>query len=387
MADSCRVDGPTHPGRKSPRVLPVLRVAGLLAVTVAGSGCFLAPAMRMDEWGLEERGRQSSDPSKFRIVLITPQVLTAQATARVEAEKARRRDQQPSPVPEGDYLISPRDVLSIIVWEHPELTIPAGEFRSAETSGYPVSAEGSIFFPHVGLLKVAGQTTDVVRRELTRKLAVVVKDPQLQVLVAAYRGKRAQVSGEVVAPVPVPITDVPLRVQDAIGLAKGFTADADPSRVTLSRGGQVYELDLMALYEGGDVSRNWVLQDGDVIHVPDRSQNKIFVIGEVKKQAVRAMPKGRLTLADAIADITELDLLYANPAQIFVFRGQYDAPEIYRLDASSPDALLLATHFQLRPRDVVFVATSNIGQYSRAVSHIIPTVQAIWETSTLIRYY
>ena len=352
----------------------------------ACSGCFLAPGMHMNESALEDRGRGTSDPSRFRIELITPKVLVAQAKSRADAEASRRRDGPPAPPPPSDYRISPHDVLSVIVWEHPELTIPAGEFRSAETTGFPVSAEGNIYFPHVGLLKAAERTTEEVRRELTEKLARVVKDPQLQVLVAAYRGKRAQVSGEVVAPSAVPITDLPLRVQDAIAYAKGFTLDADPAHVTLSREGQVHQLDLLALYEGGDVSQNWVLQDGDVVHVPDRSRNKIFVLGEVKKPATRYLPKGRLTLADAIADQTELDLVYANPAQIFVFRGQYDAPEVYRLDASSPDALLLATQFQLQARDVVFVSTNNLGRYSRVVSQILPTVQALWETYNVIRY-
>jgi polysaccharide export outer membrane protein len=369
------------PGKES----NVFRIAALVAAAVAGSGCFLAPGMRMNEGALEERGRGQGDPSRYRVVLITSSVLTAQAKARAEAETARRRDRPNVLPPDADYRIAPHDVLSVIVWEHPELTIPAGEFRSAETSGFPVSADGDIFFPHVGLLRVAGLTPEEIRLTLTQRLARVVKQPQLQVLVAAYRGKRAQVSGEVVAPVAVPITDVPLRVQDAIALARGFTPDADPARVTLSRGGQAHQLDLLALYEGGDLSQNWVLQDGDVVHVPDRSQNKIFVLGEVKKPAVRLMPKGRLTLADAIADLSELDLVYANPSQIFVFRGQYDAPEIYRLDASSPDALLLATEFRLRPRDVVFVSTTNLGRFSRVVSHIIPTVQALWQTYDVAR--
>jgi len=364
----------------------VIRTAALVVAAIGCSGCFLSPGMRMDEGALQERGRNSSDPSRFRIVLITPQVLVAQAKARADADAARHRDQPTAPTAEGDYRISSHDVLSVIVWEHPELTIPAGEFRSAETVGYPVSAEGDIYFPHVGLLNVVGRTPEQVRRELTEKLARVVKDPQLQVLVAAYRGKRAQVSGEVVAPVPVPITDVPLHVQDAIGLAKGFTPDADPSRVTLTRGGQVHQLDLLALYEGGDMSQNWLLQDGDVVHVPDRSQNKIYVMGEVIKPAIRTMPKGRLNLADAIGDLTQLDPLYSDPAQIFVFRGQYDAPEIYRLDASSPDALLLATQFQLQPHDVVFVSTTGLGQYSRVASQILPTVQGLWEVWDIVRF-
>jgi polysaccharide export outer membrane protein len=258
-------------------------------------------------------------------------------------------------------------------------------FPSAETTGYTVSAEGNIFFPHVGLLPVVGRTVDEIRNALTEKLSRFVRDPQLQVLVAAYRGKRAQVTGEVLQPSPVPITDVPLRVQDAIALAKGFTPEADPANVTLTRNGEVHHLDLLALYERGDTSQNWVLQDGDVVNVGDRSQNKVFVLGEVRKPASLPMVKRRMTLADAIGSTEGLDPVFANPAEIFVFRGHYEAPEIYRLDASSADALLLAAAFQLQPRDVVFVSTYNLGRFNRVVTQILPAVQTVWQTYDIVR--
>lgn len=359
-----------------------------LSLALACSGCFLAPGMRMDESALKERGRGAKNADQFQIVPVTPQLLTAQARAR--ATEGQAQHVQATPPPDAspyEYRISPHDVLSVIVWEHPELTIPAGEFRPADTTGYTVSAGGLIFFPHVGTVQVAGRTPDEVRRDLTTRLAVYVRDPQLQVLVAAYRGKRAQIAGEVFAPAQVPITDVPLRVQDAIALAKGFTKDADPAHVTLNRGGKIYRLDLYALYDGGDSSQNWILQDGDIVHVPDIGRNRVFVLGEVKKPSTKIMPKGgRMSLADALGDAEGLDLTYANPGQIFVFRGQYDAPEIFHLDASSPDAMLLAVQFELKPRDVVFVSTYKLGQFSRVMNQILPTVQALWETYNVIRY-
>ena len=337
--------------------------------------CFLAPGMRMNEGALGDRGH-------FRVVPITPQLLTSQANAR-PAEKQRRDD--PTSPSGYEYRISPHDVLSVIVWDHPELTLPAGQFRSPETSGYTVSADGNIFFPHVGVIAVASKTVEEVRVLLTGKLAQFVRDPQLQVLVAAFRGKRAQVAGEVLQPSQVPITDIPLRVQDAIALARGLTAEADPANVTLTRGAEVYHLDLLALYERGDTEQNWVLQDGDVVHVGDRSQNKVVVLGEVRKPSSLPMVKRRMTLADALGTSEGLDLIYANPAEIFVFRGRYDAPEIYKLDASSADALLLAAAFQLQPRDVVFVSTYNLGRMSRVLTQILPAVQAIWQTWDIVR--
>jgi polysaccharide export outer membrane protein len=128
-----------------------------------------------------------------------------------------------------------------------------------------------------------------------------------------------------------------------------------------------------------------VLQDGDVVNVGDRSQNKVFVLGEVKQPASLPMVKRRMTLADALGTSGGPDIVFGNPAEIFVFRGRYDAPEIYRLDASNADALLLAAAFQLQPRDVVFVSTYNLGRFSRVLTQILPAVQTVWQTWDIVR--
>jgi polysaccharide export outer membrane protein len=270
-------------------------------------------------------------------------------------------------------------VLSVIVWDHPELTIPAGEFRPAETTGHPVAADGTIFYPHVGVIQVAGKTLREIRELLTQRLSTVIERPQLDVRVVGFRGQKVQVTGEVVAPGSIPITDVPLRVQDAISQTRGVTLEADQREVTLSRGGRTFTLDLQAMYEQGDLSQNWLLQDGDILNIPDRSRNKVFVLGEVLRPSSRVMVKGRMTLAEAIGDSEGFDPTSSNPSKVYVIRGNFDRPSIYKLDAHSPDALLLATQFQLRPRDVIFVSPHNLTRWNRIITQIQPTVQLLWQ--------
>jgi polysaccharide export outer membrane protein len=240
-----------------------------------------------------------------------------------------------------------------------------------------------MYYPYVGVVPVAGKTVSEVRRMLTERLTRVITNPQLDVRVVAFRGSRAHVTGEVRTPTVVPITDVPLRLQDAIAAAQGFTPEADWSNVTLSREGRTYRLNLQALYENGDISQNWLLKGGDVVNVGDRMRNKVFVLGEVRQPQSRLMNKGRLTLAEVLNETGGMEPSVANVGQIFVIRGDYQAPSIYRLDASSPDALLLATQFQLRPRDVVFVSTYRLAQWNRVIAQILPSVTALWTTYDL----
>ena len=340
------------------------------------SGCAMAPGMVLDESAAVERGR--AQDKHYRVEQVTPGLI--EQMARAAAPPQLTPDPLATQAARYTYRVAPFDVLNVIVWEHPELTIPAGEFRAPELTGSTVAADGTMFYPYVGAVPVAGKTLGEVRDLITEKLARVIRNPQVDVRIVSFRGKRAQVTGEVLQPGPVPITDIPLRVQDAIAAARGFTPDAEPSAVTVARGGQLYSLDLQAFYENGETSQNWLLQDGDVVNVGDRRQARVFVLGEVRAPAARPMIRRRLSLADALADSNWLDPVSANPARIYVFRGDLLAsPRIFKLDAASPDALILATAFPLKPKDVVFVATYDLSRFNRVIGQIVPTINALWQ--------
>lgn len=353
-------------------------LAGLAALS---SGCFLAPAMQMDESAAVKRGRDKTRNEDFKVHTITSGLVARLATETLPAP--HQADPLAAEVASYEYRIAPYDVLLVTVWDHPELTTPSGQFRSPEENGVRVGGNGAMFYPYVGVVQVAGRTAAEVRKLLAERLTRVITNPQLDVRVVAFRGKRLQVAGEVVQPTTIPITDVPIRVQDAIALARGFTPEADWSNVTLSREGRVYRINLQALYERGDLSQNWLLKEGDVVHVGDRSQNKVFVIGEVRQPQSRLMNKGRMSLAEALNETGSMEASVSNVSKIYVIRGDYEAPSVYRLDASSADALLLAAQFPLRPRDVVFVSTYGLAQWNRVISQIMPTVQSLWTTYDL----
>jgi polysaccharide export outer membrane protein len=353
------------------------RIAPLLLAAATGCGS-IAPGLQFSEDEVADRAGKGAPPP---VVSITPALLVEQAEAR--ARSTAERPPPPAEPPAYEYRIAPLDVLSVTVWDHPELTIPAGEFRSAELSGNAVQADGTMFYPHVGVVSVAGKTIREVRALLTERLRRWIERPQLDVRVVAFRGKRVQVTGEVLAPATLPVTDVPLRVADALAQAKGLTPEAWPRGVTLSRAGRVHRLDVQALYDDGDVSQNWLLQDGDILNVPSRAQNKVFVLGEVRKPSSKVMVKGRMSLAEAIGDSEGFDPLTSNPGEVYVIRGRYEAPRVFKLDASSADALLLAVQFQLEPLDVVYVSPYALTNWNRVMSQILPTIQGLWQTADL----
>ncbi|MFA7439144.1 polysaccharide biosynthesis/export family protein, partial [Castellaniella sp.] len=297
---------PRAPGRPARPRAAWLRLAAWLLPMALLSGC---TGMYLGAQGERPTSSGTLDEdvlAQVDVHTITPQVVHQQAQefdAARELARARTDAQvRSTPAQTYQYYVAPRDVLNVTVWNHPELNNPAGQL-SLELSGRVVDEKGYFYYPYIGRVKAAGRSVETIRREMANRLAEYLTEPQVDVSVLKYQGRRAYAVGQFKTPGPQPITNIPLYVTDLVTQAGGLTDQADLRLARLTHmSGVVEPLDLEALYRGGDLTQNVLLQDGDVIDVPETRYNKVFVLGEVEKPQSVLLPYGDYSLSEAISD-------------------------------------------------------------------------------------
>ncbi len=297
----------------------------------------------------------------------------------------------------ADYRIRAGDVLSIIVWEHPELTSPTGEFRDPVSSGRLVNAEGQIFYPYVGELQVDGLTSSQVRRLISSRLARVVRNPQIDVRVASFRSQKFQVLGQVRNAGVYPITDSPLTILEAISQAGGLTDSAVSTHVKVVRGGNSYIVPLhMAGLQNPEGSHLY-MRDGDSVVALDSRRYPVYVMGAVRDEVAVPVTEGTITLAQAISSAGGFDVDRARNGSVYVVRTQQyvgvdrnhqasiSRPSVYRLELGGVSSLLLLNAFELMASDIVYVDTSGIATFNSVVKQILPSVSTLFQVDALLR--
>lgn len=324
-----------------------------------------------------------------RVVSLTPQSILKESlsSSPVASNQTNALTPFAASQPSEDYRIGPGDVLGITVWDHPELTNPAGEFRDAVSGGRLVAADGSVFYPYAGTFKAAGKTAAELRTFLASELARVISKPQVDVRIAAYRSKRIQVTGAVAQPGQIFLDDSPRGVVEAINERGGPSQNASRRLVFLRRGDSRYELDLASLFSGETSGANPLLLPGDQVYVPDRSEDQVFVLGQVTLEGPVFLGEQKTTLTQVLASAKGLDRIGGNDAGILVFRRpQADGvASVFRVDLSSSMGLLLAGEFAMQPRDVVYVSATAFSKYNSVINQFLPTISAIFQVNALVR--
>ncbi len=324
----------------------------------------------------------ASTPPPGKLISITPDLILKQNAAKSTelGQDIKRLFGSPS-----GYRIGAGDVLSIVIWTHPELNAPPSAAtttdptgQSAMGTGFNVSSDGFIQFPFIGVIRVGGLTEYGARTLLLRELSKYLKNPQITVRVQGFRSSRIYVDGEVKSPGLLALTDIPLTLPDALSRAGGLTPGADRSAVAVTRGTLTTIISMQQLSELNVNPTSIVLANGDLVRVLSRDDSRVYVLGEVNRPTPLVMRNGRMSLGEALGESGGISQVSADPRQIYVLRNAaVGNAEIYHLDARSPAALAMADSFDLKPRDVVYVDPAPIVRWNRVISLLLPSGQLV----------
>ena len=352
---------------------------GLCSVaSVVLTGCFAGPQMQMSLPG---------DSAEYNGMTVQIHSIDqgdlgkSVATAEGSSELGDLKDLVVDSLPELEYRIGPLDMVQVVVWEHPELTSPMGQYQPA---GQKVTTDGKLFYPYAGELQAAGLTAQELRAEITKRLSdKILNDPQVDVRVTGYNSRKAFVAGAVERPGFVSFNENPMTLPDMIASVGGFAKEADPSAMQLRRGDKVYNINYLDAFKSNLPLERMMVQPKDQLFVPALSETqkeqKVYVMGEVGRTGIVNIYSGKLTLAEALASAGGLQALNATSRGIYVIRNTSETKiDVFQLNAKNAMALAMADRFELNARDIVYVDASGLATWNRLISLILPSVQTVY---------
>ena len=305
---------------------------------------------------------------------------------------------------------------------------------------YTVQEDGAISIPDIGRVMIGDLTVADAENAIFERFVDARREPSFALEISEFNSQSVTISGQVATPTIISLTITPLYLSQALALAGGpSNSDLTYTVARLLRDGNVYQIPINDLYayDGSDSVR---LIDGDSIFIDseydfDRAQDFFeeqvtraqytrqtridtlqelrsqialqraaleqqrtnfqqrlelgaenydyaYLIGEVRHPGRFALPfENRATLADALFEAGGVREATGNPRQIYVLRGQDGASadetvHAYHLDGANAVNYVLATRFELRPRDIIFVAEQPVTRWNRTITQILPSLSA-----------
>jgi polysaccharide export outer membrane protein len=288
----------------------------------------------------------------------------------------------PSTANYKDYKVGPEDLLEVTFLGNEDLG------RKVRVNG-----EGKISLPLIGIVPVAGLSTDEVEARLVQlyKERKFIRNPQITVSVKEFRHQQVMVTGAVAKPGsyemigPRSLLEVlgkagglsnkdnqkagdlvyVIRCQNAPGRTKAMQCDATKP---FSPGSQTIVIDLRRLLTEGAVGLNIPIKNGDVIYVPPAQM--AYVLGAVKKPG-QVEVKDNLTVTQAVAVAQGLDPLLASK-NISIIRLDKQGQRVI-----IPVNLKAVTKGQepdprLKENDIVYVQESGFRRFMYDFKNFMP---------------
>ncbi|MCP4253233.1 MAG: hypothetical protein GY775_07465 [Candidatus Scalindua sp.] len=284
----------------------------------------------------------------------------------------------------NEYVIGPRDVLTITEWKT----------KGATLHKLPVRPDGKVSFSFFEDIKVAGLTPTQTDDLITSQLEGFVKNPRIDVVVTEYKSKKVSFFGEIKRVTGTPLSGpgiYPLKgktkLTELLLEAGSETIKADLKNVELIRRGRLYKLNLLSAMTLKDLSQDVLLENGDKITIPMLPQFKrekesikhAYVFGQVQRPGSRLFT-GNATVADVLSQSQGIIMARANLKHVNVIRGTPENPVLIKLNyhdfLNKGDT---KQNIRIQDGDVIFVPRTlltkandiGVGQVSAILSAIM----------------
>ena len=365
----------------------------IACLAVTGGGCAYMPTTG-PAIGEINHSEQTSDPERlpYALVKVTPQVIDTLATwaPRIASAFTDRR-------PPKEIKFGPGDVLNVTIFE----AAAGGLFIPIEAGVRPgnfvvlpnqiVDSQGNIQVPYAGSVRAAGRSAREVQTSIVDALKSRAIEPQAIVTIITQNTSMISVLGQVNAPTRVPASIAGERVLDAITRAGGPKVDGHDTWVMIEREGRRATAPFGALvYE----PRNniWV-HPNDTIYLY-REPQTFLAFGAAGRQGQYTFDAWRVSLGEAVGKAGGLNNDLAEPAAVFLYRGETREvaerlgvdcsrfpgpiiPIIYNLNLRNADGYALATKFELRNKDVLYIANATTVELTKAMEFFRLTVATV----------
>ncbi len=285
----------------------------------------------------------------------------------------------------SDVSIGVGDVVAVTLFEAESggLFIPkdaaARPGNFVQLPNEQVDSKGNITVPYIAdPVHVAGRSPEQASLEISEKLKARAIEPQAVVSVVEHRGNAVSVLGEVAAPTRFSLDPGGIRLTGAIARAGGPKYPAYETLVTVKRRGVVQTAEMTEVVK--TPSQDIGLAAGDVVYLSHEPKVYMVLGATPSPGALGGVNNRRFTfeneqmsLAEAISKAGGLDSTRSDPASVFLFRFEPTdllrrehvnvskfpyprAPTVYKVDLATADGFFLADKFQIRDKDVIFVA-------------------------------
>jgi polysaccharide export outer membrane protein len=362
-------------------IFRVLFVVPLLILTAALGGCGW---MSVNGPAASDILAGQRDPISlnYAVVKVTPKVIEVQAKTLPRLTGAFKDNRRPR-----DVTFGIGDILGVTVFEAASggLFIPAeGGVRPGNFVTIPnqaVDIHGNISIPYAGSIRALGRTQVDVQNAIVGALKNRAIEPQVVVSLVEQKTSMITILGEGRS-ARIPATATPERLLDVIARASfsatvavgggGLGTAAASSWVILERNGRRAIAPFGALiYEPVN---NVYAHPNDTIYLYFEPQT-FLAFGAVGGQQQIPFGTWRLSLAEAISRAGGLVDAQADPASVFLYRGEardvaeamgidvrpYEGPMIpviYTINLRDPAGYFLASSFEMRNKDILYASNS-----------------------------